>query len=267
MAHAGHPLGPAPWTRLRTIRCNAHVEVIEADAPNFGRVLVKRFETGSRTDDPLGHARFLREGRIGELINHPGTARLLARGDDWLAFEWLSPSLNDEGVRERHCDPAAMTALIGTLVATLAHCHALGIVHRDVKPGNVMFRGDGPVLVDFGAAAIAEDDLAALETIGSPAWLAPELLRPGRATPAADIWSLAALAAWLESGIPLYAGLADKVIAERLVGRAPRLAAGVFGGLEERCRALLLRGLDVEAARPTAAEIAVAFGSAPAIRR
>src|SRR5919202_374921 len=145
-------------------------------------------------------ARTLREGRAAARVRHPRVVTVydVVEDDDrpWLVLQLLDPrTLADVLAAEGPLDPAR-AALIGLqLLDGLAAVHAAGVLHRDVKPANVLFgRDGGAVLADFGVATL-EDDAAVTSTglvLGSPAYLAPERARGEAPTPAADLWSLGA---------------------------------------------------------------------------
>jgi serine/threonine protein kinase len=121
-------------------------------------------------------------------------------GSDWLVMDYhQGASLATVLSRgRRRLPPTAVAALGLQLLAALRAVHAAGVVHCDVKPANVMLGEDGrPVLVDFGIAETAGGDPAhpARRTghvVGSPAFMAPELVRGEAPQPAADLWSLGA---------------------------------------------------------------------------
>ncbi|TDC07842.1 serine/threonine protein kinase [Nonomuraea longispora] len=115
----------------------------------------------------------------------------------WIVLQYVpSRSLNDV-INERGPMPAATVARIGLdLLDALRAAHAKGIVHRDVKPANVLLADDGrAVLTDFGLATTL-DDRAHLTregiVLGTPAYISPERARGGPSTPQADLWSLGA---------------------------------------------------------------------------
>jgi serine/threonine-protein kinase len=90
--------------------------------------------------------------------------------------------------------PWPQAAAIAAQVASgLAAAHARGLVHRDVKPGNVVLASTGAKLVDFGISAIAGDARSDGELLGTPAYVAPERLMGGRTSPAADVYALGVL--------------------------------------------------------------------------
>src|SRR5918912_1852267 len=145
-------------------------------------------------------ARTLREGRAAARVRDPRVVTVydVVEDDDrpWLVLQLLQPrTLADVLAAEGPLDPAR-AAVIGLQVLDgLAAVHAAGVLHRDVKPANVLFgRDGGAVLADFGVATL-EDDAAVTSTglvLGSPAYLAPERARGEAPTPAADLWSLGA---------------------------------------------------------------------------
>ena len=96
--------------------------------------------------------------------------------------------------------------LAGCLAEGIAAVHAAGVLHRDVKPGNVLMEGRTPILIDFGLARVA-DDIRLTQTgwlLGTPGYLAPEILYGDEATPAADVHAWAATVAYAASGRPPY---------------------------------------------------------------
>src|SRR3954470_24890111 len=145
-------------------------------------------------------ARTLREGRAAARVRSPRVVAVFDVVEDderpWLVLQRLEPrTLADVLEAEGPLDPTR-AALIGLQVLDgLAAVHAAGVLHRDVKPGNVLFGPDGgAVLADFGVATL-QDDAAVTSTglvIGSPAFLAPERARGEAPTTAADLWSLGA---------------------------------------------------------------------------
>ena len=213
-------------------------------------VVVKRL---AGTADAVSRRRFERERRFARLLPHPSLPRLLAEGDDWVAFEALETALCHTDIAARHKSPAAVRALLAPLADALAFIHARGVVHRDVKPAHVMFRGGTPVLIDFGIAGTPGDDLQHEELSGSPGWMAPEQLAGGAVGPEADIWSFAALGLFLLTGEKPYAGDAEAVLRRRMAGERPGF---VVSPVLERQDPLLLGLLraGIAADRPTAAE-------------
>ncbi len=146
---------------------------------------------------------------------------------------------------------------VGTQVADgLAHAHAVGVVHRDVKPGNIMLGKDGRVwLTDFGIARLIGDDAHHTRTgmtIGSPAYLAPEQVRGLEVTPAADVYSLALVLLEMLTGRRAYPQVPTEAALARLT-TPPEIPAELSAGW----RTLLGRMTALEPAqRPTAAEVA-----------
>ncbi|MFI6497579.1 serine/threonine-protein kinase [Nonomuraea typhae] len=143
-------------------------------------------------------ARTLREARAAGRVAHPGVAAvydvLEENGHPWIVMEFVPSRTLGARIREDGPLPPAEAAWIGLrLLEALNAAHAAGVLHRDVKPDNVLLTDDGrTVLTDFGIAT-TEDDASITSTgilVGTPAFIAPERAAGGAARPAADLWSL-----------------------------------------------------------------------------
>jgi serine/threonine protein kinase len=144
--------------------------------------------------------RVLREARTAGRLSDPSIVTvydvLLADGSMFIVMELVEATTLADVVRARGPLPADRVASIGLQVlSALETAHAAGVVHRDVKPSNIMMLADGRVkLADFGIAQ-AMDDPGLTGTggvMGSPGYMAPELFQGARPTPAGDLWSLGA---------------------------------------------------------------------------
>ena len=118
-------------------------------------------------------------------------------GHPWIVMELLAPRTLDDVLAERRLSPEEAATVGLRVLAALQAADAAGVLHRDVKPGNVMFRGDGDdmaqaVLTDFGIARFVGDPSATTTgtVVGSPAYVAPERARGEPAALASDLWSL-----------------------------------------------------------------------------
>ncbi|WP_026422500.1 serine/threonine-protein kinase [Actinokineospora inagensis] len=142
--------------------------------------------------------RAMREGRIAARLAHPNAITVYDvaehDGEPWLIMEYLPSKSLATVLNEREVLPPVESARIGTQVAAaLVAAHAAGIVHRDVKPANVLLGEDGTVkITDFGISR-ATGDITVTATgmlAGTPAYLAPEVAKGEAPTPAADVFSL-----------------------------------------------------------------------------
>jgi hypothetical protein len=145
-----------------------------------------------------GH-RAEREARAAASLRHPRCQRILALARDpshvYIAYEYVPGRTMREALRAGELDDRATVEVCGQIADALAHAHRRGIVHRDVKPSNVLLAEATDVdvrLLDFGLAQMAEfDTLTALGDIpGTLAYISPERLQGLPATTAADVWGL-----------------------------------------------------------------------------
>lgn len=157
--------------------------------------------------DAVARDRLRREVRALQKLRHPGVAAILdAEADSTEAFlvtELVDGDTLEEHVRERGpLDAQDLLDLAEGLRAALAAVHGAGVVHRDLKPANVLVTDDGPVLIDFGIAQAAGDAPLTSDglVIGTPGYLAPELLDGDEPTAASDYWGWAAVLAFAATG-------------------------------------------------------------------
>jgi serine/threonine protein kinase len=152
---------------------------------------------GALAGDGRAAERLRREARAAARLEHPGIARVLDLGEHdgrpYLVMELLEgESLAARIDRAGPMPPGEAARVVAAVADALEAAHAAGVVHRDVKPGNVFLTSAGEVKVlDFGIAWCAHD--AALTTgdlLGTAAYLAPERVLGHRATPAADVYAL-----------------------------------------------------------------------------
>jgi len=140
----------------------------------------------------------LREARSAASLNHPNVVQIhdvLHTDRPWIVMEYVpSRSLYDVIVRDGPLSPREAARVGLGMLAGLRAAHRAGIIHRDVKPQNVLVGHDGRVvLTDFGLAVREREGAGRAEAlIGSPQYIAPERVRDGASTPATDMWSLGA---------------------------------------------------------------------------
>ena len=227
-----------------------------------------------RTIGAASYERTLREARAAARLSHPCVVTVFdildEAGSPWIVMELIGGRSLDRVIAEDGPLPPRHAARVGaSLLSALAAAHAAGVLHRDVKPANVLVTGDGRVvLTDFGIAKIGADPgLTQLGmVVGTPGFTPPERVRGEPATPASDLWSL---------GATLYAAVEGRGPFERPGGVAAVWAgitreepprAPSAGSLAPVIDALLRRdpGTRPDAAATAALLASAAAGPAPA---
>ncbi len=158
--------------------------------------------------------RTLREARAVAAVDDDHAVRVfdVVEQDDrpWIVMEYVDGATLTDIIRARGALPVDEVARIGVeLAQALAAAHEAGVLHRDVKPSNVLVRADGRVaLTDFGIAVVDSDDSDGTTSsgvlIGSPAFMSPERAQGAVPGPASDIWSLGATLWTAAEGVPPY---------------------------------------------------------------
>ncbi|OLT38283.1 hypothetical protein BJF79_27495 [Actinomadura sp. CNU-125] len=145
-------------------------------------------------------ARMEREARAAARLRHPGIVTVHDRvvGEDgrpWIVMELVQGRSLDRVLADEGVLPARRVAAIGlAMLDALSAAHAQGIVHRDVKPANVLLEDERVLLTDFGIAAVEGDATLTRSgaVLGTPAYMSPEQVEGRSVTPASDLWSLGA---------------------------------------------------------------------------
>ncbi|WP_329118832.1 protein kinase domain-containing protein [Streptomyces sp. NBC_01465] len=191
-------------------------------------------------------ARFRREVEAARRVGGAWTAPVLDADPDapvpWVATGYVAgPALSQAVAAHGPLPEHSVRTLGAGLAEALAAVHHLGLVHRDVKPSNVLLTVDGPRLIDFGIAR-ATDGTASLTStgvsIGSPGYMSPEQILGKGVTGAADVFSLGAVLAYAATGAPPFPGDSSASLLYKVVHEQPELDA-VPDGLRELVAACL----------------------------
>ncbi|MGS2614068.1 serine/threonine-protein kinase [Micromonospora sp. LZ34] len=196
----------------------------------LGRTVAVKSLLPALLDEPGFAERFRGEARTMATINHPGVVDVYDFGNDqqiaFLVMEYVEgDALSATLSRVGRLTPARTMALVAQAADALHAAHEKGIVHRDVKPGNLLVRPNGTlVLTDFG---IARSDLvgqltAAGSVLGTASYISPEQATGGVATPASDVYALGVVAYQCLAGRRPFEGDNPLEIAMRHVREAPR---------------------------------------------
>jgi eukaryotic-like serine/threonine-protein kinase len=208
-------------------------------------------------------ARFAREVAAARAVSGRFTALVLDADTDgpvpWLATAYVAgPSLADAIDAHGPLPTASVLTLAAGLAEGLAAIHAAGMVHRDVKPSNVLLAADGPRLIDFGisraagASALTQTGMV----IGSPGFMSPEQAEGGVVGPASDVFSLGAVLAFAAAGEGPFGAGSTPALVYRVVHSEPDVTRlpGPIRPLVERCLA------KDPARRPAPAELLAGLG-------
>lgn len=233
--------------------------VVLAEDERLGRrVAVKRFRGGGEED---GLRRFNREARVGASLNHPNIVAIYDTfvDDDGVAIvmEYVEGGTLQEALRRGPLALGQALDVVGSVAAALDHAHAHRVVHRDVKPANVLLGPRGTVkLADLGIATVTGGTMLTTEgtVLGTASYMAPEQLDGRRAGPEADVYALAAVAFEALSGLPARTGGSPIEIAHRVTHDPPPDLRTAWADAPVAVAALLSRGMahDPEA-RPASA--------------
>lgn len=220
-------------------------EVWKAKDQVLGRIVAVKILKDEYNGDPTFLQRFRAEARHTALLNHPGVANVFDYGEDegsaFLVMELVpGDPLSNVIDRKKSLEPDTVLNYIGQTARALAAAHAQGLVHRDVKPGNLIITPDNRVKVtDFGIARLADQVplTATGQVMGTAQYLAPEQATGQTATGSSDIYSLGIIGYELLAGKRPFTGESQIAIALAQVNDSP---PPLPDNLPEPVRALIM---------------------------
>jgi serine/threonine protein kinase len=172
--------------------------VYRAEDTRLGRPVALKFLPPLPAPNPRARERFLDEARAASALDHPNICTIYEVGETAGGQLYIAMACYDGETLKRRLERGPLSAAEALHVALqvargLAKAHRRGIVHRDVKPANLMITADGIVkILDFGIAQTPERS-PALPLLGTPAYMSPEQAAGGEVDPRGDVWSLGAV--------------------------------------------------------------------------
>jgi serine/threonine-protein kinase len=248
-------------------------EVYRADDLKLGQAVALKFLPPALADDPVRRERFFAEVRITRQVSHPNICRVYDIAElvepgktqpryfltmEYIDGEDLASLLQRIGYlsNEKALDIARQ------LVVGLAAAHDRGVLHRDVKPANIMIDGRGRVrITDFGLAVAASDDGQAADTAGTPAYMAPEQLAGKGATVRSDIYALGLVLYELYTGKRAFGAATLPELREQKENTVPTAPSELRPGIDPIVERVVTRCLERDPrSRPaSAAQVAASL--------
>lgn len=257
--------GVGPYRLLAELGSGGMGRVLLGAAPDGRLVAVKQVHARFAADDGF-RVRFRREVAASRKVSGAYTAAVIDADADaptpWLASVFVAgPSLGAVVEAAGPLPEEAVRRLAAGLATALAEIHRAGLVHRDLKPDNVLLAEDGVRVIDFGIARAAEAgvDTRLTQTglvVGSPAFMSPEQAEAKDLTPASDVFSLGSVLVLALTGSSPFAGASVMGTLFNLVHAEPDLTA-VPPGLRELVARCLAKD---PAARPSPAQLLALLG-------
>ncbi|MER5710374.1 serine/threonine-protein kinase [Streptomyces sp. NPDC002122] len=273
---ASDPVSSGPYRLLAELGSGGMGRVLLGAAPDGRLVAVKQVHAGLAADDGF-RARFRREVAASQKVSGAYTAAVMDSDADaptpWLASVFVAgPSLGAAVAETGTLSEDLVRRLAAGLASALAEVHRAGLIHRDLKPDNVLLSEDGVRVIDFGIARAAETgaehqgDLGLTRTglvIGSPPFMSPEQAEGKRLTAASDVFSLGSVLVMAAAGRSPFVGSSTLQTLYDVVHAEPDLSGVPAGlrGIVERCLAK-----DPEA-RPTPAGLLGLLGPVAPVGR
>jgi serine/threonine-protein kinase len=227
-----------PFTIERRLGAGGMGVVYQARDSRLGRLVALKLLPVESTPDPLAHQRLVREAQLASALNHPHVSTIYevgeSHGQTWIAMELVDGTPLREQI-PRGGMPLGEALRLGLqIVDAVAHAHARGVIHRDLKVGNVLVSGQGDAKVlDFGLAKRVAQGVAAgpIEAersltglgivVGTPHAIAPEVLDGRPADARSDVWSLGVLLHEMLTGTPPFQGEHVIALAHAIMSQPP----------------------------------------------
>jgi eukaryotic-like serine/threonine-protein kinase len=223
----------------------------------LGREVAVKVLRSDLARDPSFQVRFRREAQAAASLNHPAIVAVYDTGEDrtttgatpYIVMEYVEgETLRDVIRREGHLRSERAMSLAADICGALDFSHRNGIVHRDVKPGNVMITPQGTVKVmDFGIARAVSDSAATMTStaavIGTAQYLSPEQARGESVDARSDVYSMGCLLYELVTGAPPFSGDSPVAVAYQHVREDPRLPSSINPEVPPELDAILLKAM------------------------
>ena len=193
---------------------------------------------------------FLNEASLAGKLNHPHIVQIydavVEEKSSYIVMEYV-----EGGTLEKFCrpesllEPRAVTEIVFKCVRALAFAHALGLTHRDIKPGNILYNGGSDIkIADFGAAINRVSDRTMIANVGSPAYMAPELVTgAAQATHGTDIYALGVVMYYLLAGRLPFAGKTTMAVINEIVNSEPAPPGTHRDGISPELDAVVMKAI------------------------
>jgi serine/threonine-protein kinase len=241
-----HPTNIGRYQILRPIGQGAMGTVYLAEDPMLKRRLAIKVVRAVGEERDLALERFKREAEVSAQLNHPNIVTIYDVGEEpsvgpFLAMEFVEGHSLGKHLREGDLETEACFGILIQAMRALRSAHRHAIVHRDVKPDNILVGEDGRVkLMDFGIAKTMAPRLTSTgEFLGSPAYSAPELLKGGEPTPSSDRYAFAVTAFELLTGQLPHPGNNVAAVITHVLHDPPAIPPGMSGDVANVFRTAL----------------------------
>jgi len=230
--------------------------VYRAKQKTLNRLVAIKMILGGKYTDPMAQARFLIEAEVIAAIQHPNIVQLFqfGRHDDqpFFVLEFVGgASLAERLKAAGRFGPRDAAAMVAKLADGIATAHQIGVVHRDLKPGNVLLTEAGePKITDFGLAKMGQAEMTATGSVmGTPSYMSPEQAegKTKEVGTLTDVYALGAILYELTTGKPPFTGATMMATIQQVLTREPERPRAVLASIPSDLETICLKCLEKDA--------------------